>query len=369
MDSIIIDVYKYLLSCDSSSANNIYYGMELFYNSFDDGLAFLKNTMQKLIQSGNYEDIDKVNDICKKIRIIQSELSHVLDVAATLNAEITDEKDQNISYEEEIDNSLYMKSEIIDYSQYVVDTNKKHSLDEDYEHKRPCGYMVNGRRYEADNWQDVLVNLCSILAKENNGLLQSFVESPRFKGRKIKYFANVHVPKKNKKIPGTEVYVWINMSANGIKNLIRKILIEFGIKPSTFYIYLRADYSSLHTEDMKQENSEQALAVASGMKIGKYVRNKIRELSDKHFNFSDEDLSDLLSKEKTRQIFGIRLPFFKRIDINKNLDVQRKDHTGNYRYWKDVYYFNGQYFLVCSQWFEYNRERFDKWISKLENSN
>lgn len=83
-----------------------------------------------------------------------------------------------------------------------------------------------------------------------------------------------------KKIPGTDVYVWVNMSANGIKDLIRKILIEFGIKPSTFYIYLRADYSSLHTEDMNQENNKQSLAAASGIKIGKYVRNRIRELAE-----------------------------------------------------------------------------------------
>lgn len=366
MDNMIFDVYRYLLSCDSSSAHNIYYGMELFYNSFDDGLAFLKSTMQELIRTGNYEDIDKVNDICKKIRTIQNELSHVLDVAATLNTETVNEDDLTFSYNEEMDESLCMMPENVDYSKYIVDTNEQHSLDEDYEHKRPCGYMVNGIRYEAGNWQDVLLNLCSTLSKENNGLLQSFVENSRFKGRKIRYFSNVHVPKKNKKIPGTDVYVWINMSANGIKNLIRKILIEFGIKPSTFYIYLRADYSSFHTEDMKQENNEQALAMASGMKIGKYVRTKIRELSDKRFNFSNEDLSDLLSKERTKQIFGIRLPFFKRIDINANLDVQRKDHTGNYRYWKDVFYFNGQHFLMCSQWFEYNRERFDKWISKIE---
>ncbi len=280
MDNMIFDVYKYLLSCDSSSAHNIYYGMELFYNSFDDGLAFLKNTMQKLIQSGNYEDIDKVNDICKKISIIQGELNHILDTVSTLNAEDINGQSQNVSYEEETDDSLYMKSEIIDYSQYVVDAEKKHSLDEDYEYKRPCGFMVNERRYKADNWQDVLVNLCSALAKEDNGLLSSFVEHPRFKGRKIRYFSNVHMPKKNKKIPGTDVYVWVNMSANGIKDLIRKILIEFGIKPSTFYIYLRADYSSLHTEDMNQENNKQSLAAASGIKIGKYVRNRIRELAE-----------------------------------------------------------------------------------------
>lgn len=96
------------------------------------------------------------------------------------------------------------------------------------------------------------------------------------------------------------------------------------------------------------------------------MRYKLQELADRKYCFSDEEISMLLDKDKTKATFGIRLPFFKKVDITSNLDAQRKDHTGNYRYWKDIYYFNEQYFLVCSQWFEYNRTKFENWFEWLK---
>lgn len=361
MNEMILEIYKHLNECDEKSARNIYYGMELFTNCFDDGLVFLQNQIQFLAKSGDYDEIDKANSFCKKIKQIQVEMSQVLDRMVSLTQENDD-----IDVEEQ-DLDIEIAAQNIDYSRFVVDTNEKHSLDENFEHKRPYGYMLLEKKYCADNWQKILVSVCAELAKINHGLLESFVNNPMFQGRKVKYFGTAPEKRKNKKIPGTQLYVWINLSANGIKQLIRKMLVEFGIKPSTFYIYLRADYSDLHMKDSKDfDDNGMSEPMSSDMKIGRYVRNVMRELADKNYHFSAEELGALLDKEKTKRLFGIRLPFFKKVDPNANIDVQRMDHTGNYRYWKEVYKFNGKSFLICSQWFEYNRERFEKWLLKIK---
>lgn len=352
----MIKIYEYLSKYDNNSANQIYYGMELFSNSFDDGLAFLQREIQSKAQLGDYDAIDEINGICKQIKRIKNGMNQLLDQMAK-------EKKPD-AFDEEYD--IIDENENIDYSQCLVNTNDRHSLDEDFEYKRPCGFLLNGKRYNADNWQEMLISVCSELAKLNRSLLESFVISLDFKGKKINYFGKRHVHGKNKKIPGTDIYVWINLSANAIKNLIRKILVAFGIKPSVFFVFFRADYSQLHMDNFVISDPGKTDSNSNDMKIGKYVRCKLQELADRKYHFSNEELSVLLDKDKTKTTFGIRLPFFKKVDITSNLDIQRKDHTGNYRYWKDVYYFNEQYFLVCSQWFEYNRVKFESWLEKLE---
>lgn len=40
---------------------------------------------------------------------------------------------------------------------------------------------------------------------------------------------------------------------------------------------------------------------------------------------------------------------------------------GNGRCWKEVFEFNGKFYLVVSQWQKFNRERFNNWLNTLEN--
>ncbi len=48
------------------------------------------------------------------------------------------------------------------------------------------------------------------------------------------------------KIEGTDIYVETNLSANGIRNLLIKVLKQYKIPMNSYKIYLRADYSELH---------------------------------------------------------------------------------------------------------------------------
>ena len=55
-----------------------------------------------------------------------------------------------------------------------------------------------------------------------------------------------HVPQKNKSIPGKNLYVWINNSANLIASIMQRMLEEYNIPMQDFTIYLRRDLSELH---------------------------------------------------------------------------------------------------------------------------
>ena len=73
-----------------------------------------------------------------------------------------------------------------------------------------------------------------------------FVDDPYFKRRKVSYFMKESVPRRNKIIPGTNLYVWVNNNANTLVRLMRDMLVRYLISPETMTLYLRRDLSSLH---------------------------------------------------------------------------------------------------------------------------
>lgn len=67
-------------------------------------------------------------------------------------------------------------------------------------------------------------------------------------GKKVVYFSRVNLPNMRaaREIKLANIYVETNLSANGIRNLLIKILNKYNIKLSDYKIYLKADYSELH---------------------------------------------------------------------------------------------------------------------------
>ncbi len=67
-------------------------------------------------------------------------------------------------------------------------------------------------------------------------------------GKKVIYFSRIKLPtmRAARKIESANIYVETNLSANGIRNLLIKMLSKYNIKLSDYKIYLKADYSELH---------------------------------------------------------------------------------------------------------------------------
>lgn len=131
------------------------------------------------------------------------------------------------------------------YAQLLLNM-EPHTLDEDFEYKKICGFEINGIRFEVSSWQDALIQLCSYLYNIDGNKMLGFVDDPYFKRRKVSYFMKESVPRRNKIIPGTNLYVWVNNNANTLVRLMRDMLVRYLISPETMTLYLRRDLSSLH---------------------------------------------------------------------------------------------------------------------------
>ena len=189
-----------------------------------------------------------------KLKNLQNQIKNF-----SLHFEYPDDEEKELKEEEMLDSESenLKKKDLPDYSAYAVDSTVPHSLYEDYRFTKACAFSINGQYYPAKNMRDVLVQTCSILAKMDINKLNSFVDDPTLKGRKVSYFGTKLViedsTQKNERIPGTDIYVWVNLSCNHIRNILRKILKKYGINFNQYKIYLRADFSKLHNKSVSKK--------------------------------------------------------------------------------------------------------------------
>lgn len=186
----------------------------------------------QLLTSQNYE---KINEAVEKIKFINNKtkaLEELLIKNLEVNEEVTEDNEEIL---------------VKDYDKYRVDENEKHTLYETFRHKRPCAFVIEIKRIEANNWKEVLIETCNYLSEKNKKILEDIVINEKIKGRKRSLFSvtkkQMFSPEKLKYING---YVETNLSADGIKNLIKKLLKIYEIPLNKYYIHFRADYSEMN---------------------------------------------------------------------------------------------------------------------------
>ena len=195
-------------------------------------------------QNQEYDKNIGLMELSKVLGNVQKDLKSFEDIFVTEDDEILEEAEALAEME------LENEEGNPDYSKYTVDDRVAHTLYEDFRYAKVCGFEFLGIKYDCDNMQCMLIKLCEILAAMDIKKFENFTTDPTMEGRKRKYFSRESVFEagmyKNAIIPGTEIYVWTNMSSNQKKNVIMKMLKKYGIEFSELKIFLRADYKELH---------------------------------------------------------------------------------------------------------------------------
>lgn len=117
------------------------------------------------------------------------------------------------------------------------------SLDIDLTHTRPYGFRLQEQDYkDIKTWQHLYQEFCRVLAAQDPALISSLPANPGYTGKRgAKAFASD---------PGTlrtpiqitdGVYAEGNLSANDIRDHIKRLLSTFGVEQQDMAIYLRED--------------------------------------------------------------------------------------------------------------------------------
>jgi hypothetical protein len=122
-----------------------------------------------------------------------------------------------------------------------------------------------------------------------------------------------------------------------------------------------ADLSPRHgLSKVKIDGSDQQ-QTEEGDRIGKHVRATMIRLAATG-RLLPRMVGNLLDARYCKTTFNLGLPFLKPVDQTVSLQNQRTDRNGYGRYWKQPLRIGDHEFLMCSQWFAWQRAPFDAWV-------
>lgn len=112
---------------------------------------------------------------------------------------------------------------------------------------------------------------------------------------------------------------------------------------------------------------DKTTAENKNVKVGSYVRSKLRQLSESGFAFSEEQLRNICDFQWSQETLKISAPcsFAKIIGDTLSLDNLVKNKNGYNRYWNEPFIFNDVKLIFISQWCEKSQHYFDKWFASL----
>lgn len=215
-------------------AIDIIESLELLRMAINDTIGVVGEEINKSFTEKQYDKISYYSEMAKEIEGYESRIGNLIS--------ILDIDDIDLSEKDEEEDKI-----IPDYDAYLVDKSVEYSLYENFTHKRPYAFkLLENQSIMAKTWQEMLVKVCESLMEVDEEKLMNFEHLKHMNGKKKKYFSIKSEGMRSPKVIANKVYVETNQSANSIRNLLIKILKEYGISTSGFKIYLRADYSEIN---------------------------------------------------------------------------------------------------------------------------
>ena len=124
-----------------------------------------------------------------------------------------------------------------------LDQSVPHTLEENFCYKRPVAFTVGRVPFDGTfTWSQVYETLVRHLASLKPSVFEALPHNPAFvssRGRK-----NFSREERDLRIPrdfGRGVLAETNLSANSIRDSMRRLLVEFGLAERDFAVYLRED--------------------------------------------------------------------------------------------------------------------------------
>lgn len=218
-----------------NSLSDIREVLDLLVVVIDDSIDKIGERVNDTYNKKDFDKIPKLISHSKEIDSINREIQNVI-------SEIDNVMDlEEIKVEDD-------DRQIPNYSDFLVDSEIEHNLYEDLTHKRPCAFKIEDNKIEVKDWKNTLVETVEYLGKKDKSKIVGFIGNPKMNGKKVTYFTKEKEPymRAPRYVKSADIYVETNLSANGTRNLLIKILKQFDIKLSDYKIYLKADYSDLH---------------------------------------------------------------------------------------------------------------------------
>jgi len=208
----------------------------LLMDTIDDVMNRINEKIGQSYSNRDFSTVEKYTNLGKAINLYETKIDEIINFTRIEDDGITEE-----NVEEDIARILP------NYDEYVVDNKVEHTLYENFTHIRPFGFRINNSELiEVRTWQEMLLKTCDMFISIDSEKFLSFENNKNMNGKKNKYFSIDEKKLRKPEKVAEKIYIETNMSGNSIRNLIVKILKEYGIKVNNYKVYFRADYTQIN---------------------------------------------------------------------------------------------------------------------------
>lgn len=127
----------------------------------------------------------------------------------------------------------------------IAELNREepHRLDEDFTYKRPHGFILDGQAATGlTTWQRLYELACQQLFARDEARFRSLIDHPDFISNRGHHTVTTDAGSLRKPLPvGRDLYIEANLSANSIRDVLRRLLSAFDLPVEQMLIYLRQD--------------------------------------------------------------------------------------------------------------------------------
>lgn len=222
-----------------SNAIDISESLELLKDTLDETISAINQELGQAMNERDFASSEESFTLAKVLNGYEQQLDQLIEM---LDVEVIEDQD-------DLDEAAEIESiKIPNYGAYVVDTDVEHTLYEDFTHKRPHAFKINEDTIiEVQTWKDMFIRTCELLGTVDGLKFRGFENNPKMNGKRRKYFSEDE-SKLRKPYKVNDIYIETNINGNGIRNLIIKMLQQYGFKINDFKVFLRADYTDLHKQ-------------------------------------------------------------------------------------------------------------------------
>ncbi len=131
--------------------------------------------------------------------------------------------------------------------------------------------------------------------------------------------------------------------------------------------YEYKEHAGINLKPIKKSKNRQEDKSTGGEeeKIGKFVQRTFKKLIEQD-RLSDEMIGKLQMPKYSRDNFGIRVPFLRKVTGQKNIRSELLDKNGHVRYWTKPFKIHEVEYCACKEWYSNQRERYCKWLESVD---
>jgi hypothetical protein len=124
-----------------------------------------------------------------------------------------------------------------------LNREEPHSIGEDFTYKRPHGFILAGQGTSGiTTWQRLFELVCRQLYQRDPGRFASLGDDPEFISNRGHHSVTTDAGSLRKALQIDDgLFIECNLSANGIRDMIRRLLVAFDLEPGEVRLFLRQD--------------------------------------------------------------------------------------------------------------------------------